>query len=1178
MPEEKKSLYLCKSCKKTIQATWTKGFLGGYSWKIDNRCPHCNAATSIPKNFQPVLCPHCDTLVEDIGNGLCISCEKPLAKQLFSRKVKCPHCSMLSKVKHEQEGDVMCPFCQKKFDASKLPTDATPDDEPQLIRLPDVAGLLGGEEKQLVWKHPVDAFPFKSRMIVTEGTYAVLLQDGRCKHICSAGSYLLSDCKLDTNAKFDVAFADSDVAFTTSILCVPQTLPAITFGFATPPTKSPRNEDSFSVVAVNANAELVVADAQAFAAFAGFTPATLDTLVKDNGKLIVLLRDLGKEVMQRYLVTEFADKDPKDLPMYQLSIAHYMQTEMSTLLQSKAGLKVNRLSFNNGTPSVTFEANPLTTLLKQARMTRSFSGDATLYMPGHPEQKATISVKGQYALDVSDKERFFSRPEAQQLEALIKDSQLDEDYQQPCEDYFGSLVSPADVSAILQSEAQRLVNDGTISDLRDANQYLSLSGLVKMRLDEKLRLNGLGMYSLSMDLPAVIVSKALADKYNLPEKQRQLRNAVQEPLTLTTAPVDIHAPGNDHTRKIQAVFKGQCLMRVSDEYTFFADSVADDFLHSDRPIAKPEVTAKYASLLNPLFGDVLRSVIQSVVNNLNADIRDINVLTANVKSSIIASMSMRAGVYGLSLASIDMLPTDVIFTSPTLLQQGSVESAISGDELRRKLEELENNHVIFTAQEDGRVKIAKNGVEIEVLKNDDLVAEAHSQFAAKAENRTHEVNKVKIEHAAELDEMEDEATRLQQERNYAAQLRDLKHRFMMRDEALEQKIREDERLQNAQIAAEHRDRDNAFAKLLEAAENKKALNDIMHKIDESDLEWREKLDQYARMQKRTQVQDDAETARVQADTSVYTANANLGIQHQQDERFYGMVSKKIQLSAAEAELLERIKQYDEDRHERVTAANEARAERRSTLTFEQRLQDRREQVAQQMEQLQQQYDQVLALRDKDEKLAQLQMDFDKYALQIQAYNNYITTRYGAEVAMEASRQATKAAEAKYGAEAATAYAAMEAMRLDAQTKREDSIAARADALQKDMMDIIEALELARIDVDKTRVIEDGKVGVEKARSEAQQKAAEAKIVEAKAAEAKTNERIQGLISGMKGIRDSINSLRGRVRKLEEEVNKPRTVTPPTPPTSVNAGFKVCPYCKMTIPASATMCPHCYSQQ
>ena len=874
----------------------------------------------------------------------------------------------------------------------------------------------------------------------------MLLQDGRCKHICSAGSYLLSDCKLDTNAKFDVAFADSDVAFTTSILCVPQTLPAITFGFATPPTKSPRNEDSFSVVAVNANAELVVTDAQAFAAFAGFTPATLDTLVKDNGKLIVLLRDLGKEVMQQYLVNEFADKDPKDLPMYQLSIAHYMQTEMSTLLQSKAGLKVNRLAFNNGTPSVTFEANPLTTLLKQARMTRSFSGDATLYMPGHPEQKATISVKGQYALDVADKERFFSRPEAQQLEALIKDSLLPEDYEQPCEDYFGSLVSPADVSAILQSEAQRLVNDGTISDLRDANQYLSLSGLVKMRLDEKLRLNGLGMYSLSMDLPAVIVSKALADKYNLPEKQRQLRNAVQEPLTLTTAPVDIHAPGNDHTRKIQAIFKGQCLMRVSDEYTFFADSVADDFLHSDRPIAKPEVTAKYASLLNPLFGDVLRSVIQSVVNNLNADIRDINVLTANVKSSIIASMSMRAGVYGLSLASIDMLPTDVIFTSPTLLQQGSVESAISGDELRRKLEELENNHVIFTAQEDGRVKIAKNGVEIEVLKSDDQVAEAHSQFDAKAENRTHEVNKVKIEHAAELDEMEDEATRLQQERNYAAQLRDLKHRFMMRDEALEQKIREDERLQNAQIAAERRDRDNAFAKLLETAENKKALNDIMHKIDESDLEWREKLDQYARMQKRTQVQDDAETARVQADTSVYTANANLGIQHQQDERFYGMVSKKIQLSAAEAELLERIKQYDEDRHERVTAANEARAERRSTLTFEQRLQDRREQVAQQMEQLQQQYDQVLALRDKDEKLAQLQVDFDKYALQIQAYDNYIATRYGAEVAMEASRQATKAAEAKYGAEAATAYAAMEAMRLDAQTKREDSIAARADAL------------------------------------------------------------------------------------------------------------------------------------
>jgi len=1029
-------------------------------------------------------------------------------------------------------------------------------------------------------------------MIVTEGTYAVLLQDGKCKHICPAGSYLLSDCKLDTNAKFDVAFADGNVAFTTSILCVPQTLPAFAFGCATAPIQAARSEDSYSVVALNADVELSIVDAQAFAAFAGYARTTFEELVGTNGKLIVLLRALAKEVLQRYMEKEFADKDPKNLSMYQLSIAEYMQEELSTLLLSRAGLKVNRLTFNNGTPVANFEANPRSTLIKQAQMSRYFQGEATLYMPGHPEQKATIAVKGQYALDIVSKDRFFDRPEAQELELLIKNSHGADDYLKPCEDYFSSLVSPSDVSAIMQSEAQRLVNDGTIADLRDANQYLTLSGLVKMRLDERLRFSGLGMYSLVMDLPVITVSKALADVYNLPEKKRQLRNAVQEPLVLSTEPVEIHASGNDHTRKIQAMFKGQCLLRVSDEHAFYATSVADDFLHDDRPISKPEVVSKYAALLKPLFGDVLRSVIQGVVNNIGADIRDINLLTANVKSSIIASMSMRAGVYGLELASVDMLPTEVVYTSPTLLQQGSVEAALSGDELRRKLETMENDHVIFTAQEDGRVHVARNGVKIQLIESDGTVKDAQYKAEVKDDNRAHEANKAQLERDAELSEMVDDIKREKQERDYAAELREYRHKFALREAAIEQKIREEERVQAAQLAAQRRERENEFAKLLEEAQNKKALGDILHKIAESDLTWQEKLDQYARLQKRTALHDDAEAARLEADLNVYKENARLSILREQDKRFFDISGKKIQLSAEEAELLERINQYGEDRAERITAANEARTERRAILTFEQRLQERREQVSQQMEQLQQQYDQVLALRDKDERIAQLEIEHDKYAMQLQSYNNYITQHYGAEVAKTAAEQATKTAEAQYQAEAAKALAEAECKRLDAQIKREDSIADRADAFHKEMMDIIKALELARIDVSKTRVMEDGKIGVEQARSEAVQKTAEAKMAEAKAAEAKADDRITTLLNSMKGIRASINSLRDRVRNLENRntqqptapaapVAAPAPAAPaaaPAPVAQPGTGTKYCLYCKLPMPAGANFCPHCYNQQ
>ena len=296
-----------------------------------------------------------------------------------------------------------------------------------------------------------------------------------------------------------------------------------------------------------------------------------------------------------------------------------------------------------------------------------------------------------------------------------------------------------------------------------------------------------------------------------------------------------------------------------------------------------------------------------------------------------------------------------------------------------------------------------------------------------------------------------------------------------------------------------------------------------------------------------------------------------------NEYYFEAAGKRIQLSAEEAELLERVNRYAEERRERMTQANEDRLERRATLDFEHRMQERREQVAQQIEELKVKYEHELSMRDRD-------LDLQKLMAELQYH-----TAAGAQSADVQKTQANAEAAARI-AEAEAA-----AKRLEEQLKREESIAERAEEFKKALMEIQAALEMTRLGNERNRDDRQAEVGIATA-----QAAAKARDDKPAGMTDKQKDRMRDLEKQVDRIVNSVSDLRRQVRELWKRIPpywnpstppvNPWTPQPhyvstpaapaqpsaPVPPTAQPGALpaRKCPTCGQSVDASAGNCPYC----
>lgn len=1137
----------CKNCGKTVTATWHSG-LFKKGWTLPDTkgaCPACRKPIDI-KGIETALCPHCHTLVEKTEDNICLSCNKHLSTPAFRTKVACPECGVMQGIPVDHTGDYSCHVCGTVISARHISQNAgkAAVETEQYIRLPDVARMQ--KEGFAVWKHPMNSFPFKSRMQVNEGTYGVLLQNGVCKEACAPGDYLLEKSSLDTSKRFDAALDADDVVFQVDIYSVLQDLPELQWGAASNPLMSQEKTASY-VAGGKGRVALQVCDAAAYMRYLGFKAipmADLTFLNKEpgakDGLLIQLVRDQLADILFTCLsgrpAAQMEGLVPNDI---QDDAAREMNKRLAEMGLCVKDLRITDLVINQTARSETAEK-----IRQVIQRERDWAvPQVGLADPAHKEHTAVLDFAGRYRLRVADETRFFGLPEIQAFAQSFSEVDL-------------AALLGKKVQSFLENElavvAMESLRNGSISDLLDTARYApAMRHLLTARVNENLSADGLALDRFDLYLPSVKdKSIALQNSMDLPRKRQTLQKAVESVLMLATKPIRVHAKG-EPSIYVDIAFEAKAGMRIRHLADFFQMSEVQALLEADEPAIRKLAADHYKQRLDPLFQEIIGRTLQSMVDQTNADIRELHRFTGILKENLRANLDERINRWGLGIESLDMDELRYVNRSANLDNLAEAEQVKSGASLQQEIERIQNSHQIFTAQESSRVQL-------ETLDIGDRLSQKQDELALRRQEREYALQMAKLRKEDDLDKLADEILKGQKERDAQVVLEEYRRAFKLKEEQLEAANRADRMQLEAGIAQSMRQQQAEYEKKLNDAENQRALNEVMRKIDESNLTWKQKLDEYDRLRRLTMAKDTAETAKMQDETY-------LQIQREKNELYYQTENTKIRLSAEEAKLFEEIKLYDEQRQERIQQAMAAREERRAILSFEQRLQERSEQAAQQMEQLNAQYAQALALREKEADLQKL------------------TKQLEAAVSLSDIQSKTDQAKAKADSDAAIAKAQAEAKRLDEHQAREESIAKQAMELKMTILEMQNALETVRLG--NARNQDDRMAEVAISANQAQKKNADQA----------TGERLNSLTRKMDAIISNYKALEKQVKELKERYpigwagrpqypgypnpyGSPYPMTPPAPYYSAQQPGVVntmpCPQCKQDIPTGTKVCHYC----
>lgn len=1170
MPEvgNKECLFKCESCGAVISATWNKGVLGiKKGWRMpdgsflkEGSCPQCHQKMKL-KGRQTVLCESCGRLVEKTEDNTCLKCGNTLNEIPSRGSVECPECGMGVIVPEGHHGDLTCQICGtviSEADLKEMKIIPPPPAKAVYIKLPDVATMEGSDSA--IWKHPQNEFAFQSRMQVNEGTIALFLQNGVCKTPCPPGDYLLQNTDLSVTEKLQAAFAGSDKVFKTDIYCLLTDLPEIEWGCLTSEFWTGEHDDRYKAGA-NGRISLQIArnkgtdkewPAEKYIKFLTFKPRTISELVfkdpdpttQNDGPLVKLVRTALAEAICFCLSgkpAEVLKRTEPDESFRKLVIAETNHRLAEYGLEVKS-LWINRLNLLRSTDMV--EKDQIRDYVQSEN--EWHIGDVRLHRAGENDMYADLDFNGAFKLQITDDKLFENTSEVKKLkeERSLSKHTVQAEYKEKVEKI---------IANILPLMAQRQIDRKEITDFLDPNQYIwPLCDNVREQLNSRLSSDGLMLASLDMSLPTVIrKSDTLANSLEQPARRQTVLQAVESVLQLSTKPIRVHQKGDNSIWR-ELVFGGKCRLRVQDEEGFFKSSEVRRILDSNQPVSETAVRANYISSLTPMFEEILSRVAQSIVDQTNADIREMNRFTMLLKNSVLENMRQRVEQWGLRLEYLDMDMPSSHAESANLDKMVNKEETMSGLKLDEEIQRMQNDHTIFGMDEDVRIRKHEIGA-----KKDVTLTEMDAEFDISQHEleRKTELELLKLRKGADLDKLADEIRTEKDERRDEALLEEYKRQFRIREEQINEKIREEKMLQDARIDREMEQQRAELDKKLADIQNQAALNDLMHKIDESNLTWQQKLDEYERLRRMTQAKDSAEIKKLESDTKIQ-------ITKDENEAWYQSDSLKLRLSAEQAQLMEQIARYAEDRRERVAAADEARAERRATLDFEQKMQDRREYVAQQIQQIEQRYAQELAMRDKEVDLEKLKAELDLEKFRAGA---------GADVSIAQ-------AEADMNARIAEAQAAIK--RAEDQYMREESLAKQAEEFKKELLEIQKVLEMTRLGNDRNK---DDKM------AEVVVATAQAMGGSGSAAGRGGSDQYDHLERKMERVINSVNSLRGRINELKHRIEilsaqagagyAPYSVAGSSKTSSPAASgskssMKTCSLCHKPIPGDAVMCPYC----
>lgn len=1092
----------------------------------------------------------------------------------------------------------------------------------EIVKLPDMQEMQN--KKLVISKHDKDEFEYKSRVQVSEGTYGLMLQNGACQEPLKPGSYLLADCKLEGVSRYDAAMNGDRVVFYTSLYSVIKTLPAFEWFHFAPYIDTVRDGDAPAkeyAVKVKGSIRLQVTDAKAFASLVGFRELSVAELFHayrpagqlpshnveyetgysaDNkdGWLHTRVKAILKATVEGLCQATFGSKlDARRMGMYQMDFTRQLRAEFESQL-SGTGLSVINLDLSSFTADETVESKAKTeaykaeaekkkneaeqqsqsreAILKAAKTQFAWEArDVELHVQDKLELKAYATFRGDCRLQVLDPEMFFSIPEVQK--------QLDSHTPDLVRSFFQTKLQTM-IENYLAHFAQEFIDNSKITDLLDRYAYRKVTDYVLDEINHDLSRDGLKVHDLNINIPdSITASKALKDHMAISDKQDKIRAYAEKALTLKTEPILVHMKG-DATVYVKAVFSGKAYLRVADADVFFATSEVKDFLASEPFVSETAVSAYYTERITPLFADIIARIVQTLVDQTNADIRELHRLASPLQANVLNLLNERVSGFGMRVDSLDMRAPVETERSEIMLTWVKMHEVQSGEALNKEIEKIANDRTIFRHNEENRVvtsmaqsdsqkKHQLDDIEISDMESSDRVEdkkhELEEKAAARAKqkaDRAFNEQMDRIRKEDELGRLVDEIASARKDRSFDELRKEYERKYYIRESEINQRIREAQIQQQADIDAQAREDKAKFDRMLNDAENKRLLGDILRKIDESDLDWRKKLDEYARLQRKLGVEDQVEQdlmiaegkakkdliqAKTQAEADQVLAAAAQTIKREENETFLLVGETKIKLNDAEAELLEKIARYTEDRQKRINDNNADRAERKAILDFEQRMRDRQEQVAQDMEKLKQKYEHELALRDRDDKITALEYEHRKLVFILAHLSREVLAKADVDKARIHADEEIKKAEAQYNAQHAKEQLQAAENRMKEQLRHDEEMAKHAEAYQKMMAGIQLSIEKIRNDTERNKDDNQAKVAIAQAAYADKQAMADVKQAMERMSD-RMDKRYRELQQAMDKISSSHKILKEKIKNLEKHTDHPQQ--PPVYPPYVVGGY------------------------
>lgn len=543
----KHALLLCPNCHTLINAQY--GLFHGTTV-----CSKCGGKIHIKKEgAYAVTCSGCGTeaIYDAIKGGYqpCPVCGKDLSKVLYLESyvnVTCPNCGVIHRV-HKDNKTIQCSVCDEIINVEKQLNinEAVEGRTAFVITPPDLS-------EYAIWKHPLDQFPFASRMIVPEGMTGLLLRNGVCGAPLPPGSYLLSNTLLKQQEKLEEAAKGAEQVLRTEIYYVPDKLEP----FRKWNTEGAMISDLAGQTAGTLNCEghfsVRVTDARKFAGFVGYsTQKSKDLFGLKSGsannltgnKFEAMLQ--GKADMAEY-TTPFCDvtvkavsdgvyravrnlmeKTPgllEKIGYYKAEIEQEARMAADAFLLEK-GLRTDRFTLDDITYTEDQELRQDKSILEiqQAsaetarRMLQLWTEEntewtglpMTLRMKEDKSLSAVVILGGTYQLAVRDRNVFFGRPQTEtwagELTQLLTAGKTSENSNSPADtaqqqialhktvsDNYRDLMNGL-LTNVLTDILQRLLDD-TGADIRELEKYFSyLRQNIINYVNESLKAYGLAL-------------------------------------------------------------------------------------------------------------------------------------------------------------------------------------------------------------------------------------------------------------------------------------------------------------------------------------------------------------------------------------------------------------------------------------------------------------------------------------------------------------------------------------------------------------------------------------------------------------------------------------------------------------------------------------------------------------